>query len=74
MEQFYNTKLRKIGDSYGVIIPKPIITGLGWKRGDVVVFYVGEGDTLSMRRLDEQTIKQLKQQGALDDEPVINIS
>lgn len=73
MEYIYTTKIVKIGDSKGVIIPLPILDGLGWKRGDMVVFTFAAGDQLIIKKLDDETIRQIKRQGNLGDEPTIQI-
>lgn len=33
------TKVIKIGNSLGIIIPKKIVKSLGWKVGDIIVLY-----------------------------------
>lgn len=34
------TKVIKIGNSLGIIIPKKIVKSLGWKAGDTIIVHV----------------------------------
>jgi len=37
--EIFNGKIKKIGDSYGILIPSNIIKFQGWKIGDEIRFY-----------------------------------
>lgn len=73
MEELYTTKLRKVGDSQGIIVPVPILNGLNWKRGDRVLYTFGLNDTLIVKKIDDEIIRQIKREGGLGDEPTIQI-
>jgi AbrB family looped-hinge helix DNA binding protein len=45
-------KVAKVGNSLRVVVPKPICDGLGIKPGDILVFSVGDGDELTIRKKD----------------------
>ena len=36
MVEVFETKLRKIGNSLGIIVPSYIIEGLGFRKGDIL--------------------------------------
>ena len=74
MEEFYSTKIRIVGTSKAVVIPVNVLQGLGWKRGDRVYFTFAGDDQLIVRKLDDETIRRLKESGGLDREPVIDIT
>lgn len=74
MEYIYTTKLVKIGDSRGVVIPVPILDGLGWKRGDLLIFTFADGDQLITKKLDDAAIRRLKNSQGETDEETINIT
>lgn len=60
MQQIYFTKIMRTGSSDAVIIPKNILQGMKWSRGDHVVFGFGGTDQLTIRRLTDKEIKQLR--------------
>lgn len=74
MEDLYLTKIVKVGNSLAVVVPKNVLHGLDWKRGDRVVFTFGYDDTLIVKKVDDETIRRLKEQGGLDRESVIDIT
>ena len=53
MTQVFRAKLRKIGNSLGVIIPMDIIQKLGFQRGDVVDVAIPPKKELKNRALLE---------------------
>ena len=60
MENLYVTKVLKIGNSLGVVIPKEILVGIHMQRGDYVVFSgLGLG-RFTARHLTDIEIKELK--------------
>lgn len=73
MEELYLTKIVRIGTSKGIIVPTNILDGLNWKRGDRVVFTFGYDDTLIVKKVDDETIRQIKRAGGVDVEPTIQV-
>lgn len=73
MEYIYTTKVVKIGDSRGLIVPKPVLNGLGWQRGDTVIFTFGYDDTLIIKKLDDETLRRFKDTGGQNEEHTITI-
>lgn len=73
MEDIYTTRIHKVGTSHGIILPVPIMNGFGWKRGDMVVFTFADENQLILKKLDDETIRKIKRQGSLGDEPTIQI-
>ena len=71
MEQLYTTKVTRVGTSKGIVIPIDIINGLGWQRGDTVLFTFAADDKLIVKRIDNETIKKLKRDSGLYDLPTI---
>lgn len=74
MEDIYTTKIIRSGTSLAVIVPKNVLSGLGWQRGDRVVFTFDYNDTLIVKKLDDETIRRLKELDRLDREPTIDIT
>lgn len=62
MEQIEITKIVKIGNSYGLLIPQKICKGYKLQRGDHVVFGFGEPDILFIRKLSDDELRNLKPQ------------
>lgn len=60
MEAIHITKLVKVGDSQGVIIPSNIRKAYGWERGDLLVFVFVNDTNLTIRRLTRQEIEEIK--------------
>lgn len=71
MDNLYTTKLVKIGTSRGVIIPTNILSGLNWQRGDSVIFTFGYDDALIIKKLDDESIRRLKEQSRQNGEDTI---
>lgn len=63
METIYMTKLVKIGTSEGVVIPKEILNGYHWQRGDLLVFGFMANDQLFIRRLSNDELLRIKRNG-----------
>lgn len=60
MEELYMTKIVRVGTSKAIIVPVNVLDGLGWQRGDRVLFTFAGHDQLIVRKVDDETIKQLK--------------
>jgi len=73
MEVIYTTRIVKVGNSKALVIPTPVLNGLGWQRGDMVLFTFANEDNLIVKKIDDETIRRLKAMGQSDDEPVIQI-
>lgn len=61
MEYIKTTKLINIGDSRGVVLPKNILTALGFGRGDQ--FFVGIVDekTIGIRKVTHEDLLKFRQ-------------
>ena len=73
MEELYTTKIIVSGTSKAIIIPVNVLAGLGWQRGDRVVFTFAGDDQLIVKKLDNATVRQIKSTGYLGDEQTIQI-
>lgn len=51
------TKLIKVGDSLGIIIPKNILDALKWERGDQIVFGVYDETNIIIKRVTDTDLK-----------------
>ena len=60
MEQIQITKVNKIGNSLGIIIPKNILTALDIQRGDQVSFGVYADDVICLRKISNADLLKLK--------------
>lgn len=60
MQTFYFSKIIKVGSSHGVVIPKNILEGFKWERGDLLAFGFAEGNNLVLHRLTDKEVKQLR--------------
>lgn len=60
MQNIEFTRLIRIGDSKGVVIPIEILRDLQWERGDYIVFAVGKSDVLCARKMSDSEIKNIK--------------
>lgn len=60
MEELRTTKIIRMGTSLGLIVPAPIVKGMGWKRGDRVVFTFSDNDYLLVKRPSDIELRQLK--------------
>ena len=73
MEVLYTAKVINNGSSKAIILPRPVIDGLGWKRGDRVVFTFAGEDQLIVRRLTDEMIREIKSFGGELEQPDIDI-
>ncbi len=60
METFYITKIIKVGNSYGIIIPQEILNGFHWQRGDHLIFGFGGTEQIFLKRLTDKDMEKLK--------------
>lgn len=60
MQTFYITKILKIGNSRGIIIPNEILNGLHWERGDHLVFGFAGTEQVFLKRLTDKDMEQMK--------------
>jgi AbrB family looped-hinge helix DNA binding protein len=65
MESLYMTKVRQLGDSHGIVIPKPVLKAMNFKRGDLLVFIMDTDDTITLRRLSDKQIREIKERAAI---------
>ncbi len=54
MTEVFEAKLRRIGNSLGVIIPSDIIEGLGFHRGDVIHIAIPPSNNVTRNELLRQ--------------------
>lgn len=73
MEQFYSSKVVAVGTSRGFAIPADIANGLGWQRGDRVVFLFADDDRLIIKKFTDEQIRQIKRSGEPDGLATIEI-
>lgn len=73
MEELYITKIVLTGTSLAVVVPRNVLAGLGWQRGDRVYFTFADDDQLIVRRMTDDIIRKLKGSGSFGDEPTIQI-
>ncbi len=50
MPTAFNAKLRRVGNSYVVSIPKPAVEGLEWREGDTLRVIVTDHTVTIMRK------------------------
>lgn len=60
MQSIFITKIIKVGNSFGVLIPQEILNGYHWQRGDFVIFGFAPNDQLYLKRLTDLEINQIK--------------
>lgn len=60
MERLYTSKIIKTGTSLALVIPVPVLRGLGFARGDILVFGIYEAGSFSCRRIRHDEIRSLK--------------
>lgn len=60
MEKVIITKIIKTGNSLCIVIPSSILSAVGFKRGDQVVFGIIREDTIAIRKVTQQDILQIK--------------
>lgn len=68
MESVYLTKVIKIGDSHGVVIPVEILRAYHWQRGDVLIFGFVAAEQLFLKRVSDIELRKIKPHG------IINVS
>lgn len=73
MEEFYTTRIARVGTAEAVYIPRAILRQLGWGRGDRVVFTFAGDDQLIVKKLPDELLRKLKIGSVEDDLPVIDI-
>lgn len=60
MENIFITKIIKIGNSCGLVIPQEILNGFHWQRGDTVVFGFASQGQLYIKKMSDLEMKDLK--------------
>lgn len=60
MDTLRISKVTRVGNSLGIVIPVEIIRGLNIKRGDQVVFGVYNGNNIVIKRLTTDDVRKLK--------------
>ncbi len=53
-------RLVKVGDSLAVIIPKPVVRAMNFKRGDQFVCAIYDETTIYLRKLDDADLLKFK--------------
>lgn len=56
MEPIRITKILKIGNSIGVVVPKHVFGSIGLQRGDQVMLSITEDNILCIKKLNIKTI------------------
>lgn len=59
MRNPFSTRIRKIGTSFGVIIPIEMLRGHNLQRGDFVAFGSIDPDTIAIRKLSKELLDQI---------------
>ena len=65
MEPIYLTKVLKIGNSLGIVIPLDVLKAVGLRRGDLVMFKDFGVNEFSVRWLTPVEIKEIKNRPAV---------
>jgi bifunctional DNA-binding transcriptional regulator/antitoxin component of YhaV-PrlF toxin-antitoxin module len=73
MEQLYTTKITRVGTALCTVIPQDILRGLGWKRGDAVIFTFASDDQLIIKKISDESIRRLKNDTGQNDTTTIII-
>lgn len=60
INNFFISKVFKTGGSLNIVIPHSFIKGYGIQRGDIMVFSIGQGDVILMRKITDVELLQLK--------------
>lgn len=60
MQTIFITKIIRVGNSLGVLIPSEILKGYHWERGDILVFGFAGQDHLYIKKLSDKEINDLK--------------
>lgn len=61
METINLTKIIKTGTSLCAVIPVNILKALNWQRGDVLVFTNFTDDSLTLKRVSDKELRELKE-------------
>jgi antitoxin component of MazEF toxin-antitoxin module len=51
MTEVFEARLRKIGNSLGILVPSNIVEGLGFRKGDVIHVAIPPAETLKRNEL-----------------------
>ena len=51
MVEVFEARLRKIGNSLGILVPSNIIEGLGFHKGDVIHVVIPPSETIKRKEL-----------------------
>lgn len=60
MENLDITKVVRVGSSFGVIIPRKVLIGINWQRGDTIMFSNYQTGQVTLRALTDVEIKYIK--------------
>lgn len=60
MEPLHITKLVRTGTSNAIVVPVNILAGLGWKRGDNLIFTFATNEQLVVRKISDEQVRMLK--------------
>lgn len=60
METMILSKILRIGDSHGIIIPVQVLRAYHLERGDYVVFGFGDKEQIFFKKLSAEELKLLK--------------
>jgi antitoxin component of MazEF toxin-antitoxin module len=55
----YQKKILKYGNSLALVIPYELISGLGWQRGDTIIFVPETKDRVTMRHVTDVEMLRL---------------
>lgn len=65
METVFISKILKVGTSHGIILPREILNGYKWQRGDYVIFGFAGPDQLYIKRLTDIDMQKIKPQNII---------
>ncbi len=54
MPVVFRVKLGKTGNSLRITVPRPIVEGFGWKKGDQIVMFVADQE-ITLRKMKGET-------------------
>lgn len=60
IQTIYFSKICKIGDSHGIVIPVEILRGLNWQRGELIAFGFAGTEQIFLKRLSDVEILKMK--------------
>lgn len=52
------TVVRRIGNSLGILLPRPVLDAARMDEGGLFSIFVEDGDTVVLRRVDPRTLAQ----------------